>query len=43
VGRERVGLSTANARRILRDLRGDHFIAINGGQGRPTTYWRVAE
>lgn len=41
--RARTGLSTANVRRILRDLRGDHFIAINGGQGRPTTYRRVAE
>jgi len=41
--RARTGLSTANVRRILRDLRGDHFIAVNGGQGRPTTYRRVAE
>jgi len=43
VDRERVGLSTASVRRILRDPRGDHFIAVNGGQGRPTTYRRVAE
>lgn len=41
--RARTGLSTANVRRILRDLRGDHFIAVNGGPGRPTTYRRVAE
>jgi len=41
--RARTGRSTANVRRILRDLRGDHFIAVNGGQGRPTTYRRVAE
>lgn len=41
--RTRTGLSTANVRRILRDLRDDHFIVVNGGPGRPTTYRRVAE
>jgi ATP-dependent DNA helicase RecG len=37
------GLSTANVRRILRDLRDDHFIAVTGGVGRPTTYRRVSK
>ena len=37
------GLSTANVRRILRDLRDDNFIAVIGGVGRPTSYRRVSE
>lgn len=37
------GLSTSNVRRVLRDLRANHFIVVNGGPGRPTTYRRVAE
>lgn len=37
------GLSTANVRRILRDLRDDNFIAVTGGVGRPTTYRRASE
>ena len=39
----KTGLSTANVRRILRDLREDNFIAVIGGVGRPTTYRRVSE
>jgi ATP-dependent DNA helicase RecG len=41
--RVHTGLSTANVRRILRDLRANHFIVVNGGPGRPTTYRRAAE
>lgn len=41
--RTRTGLSTANVRRILRDLRDAHFVAVTGGPGRPTTYRRAAE
>jgi hypothetical protein len=41
--RARTGLSTANVRRILRDLDDNHFIVVNGGQGRPTTHRRAAE
>ncbi len=37
------GLSTANVRRVLRDLRDRKYIAVTGGVGRPTTYRRVAE
>ncbi len=41
--RARTGLSTANVRRILRDLRDNRFIVVNGGPGRPTTYHRAVE
>ena len=37
------GLSTANVRRILRDLRDDNFVAVIGGVGRRTTYRRVTQ
>ena len=37
------GLSTANVRRILRDLRDHNFIVVIGGVGRPTTYRRATE
>ena len=39
----RTGLSTANVRRILRDLRDRNFIVVTGGVGRPTTYRRATE
>lgn len=37
------GLSTANVRRILRDLRDDDLVAIKGGVGRRTTYRRATD
>ncbi len=43
IEKARSGLSTANVRRILRDLRDHNFIVVIGGVGRPTTYRRATE
>jgi len=39
----RTGLEPANLRRVLRALRGDHLVIVEGGVGRETGYRRVPE